>query len=49
MQMLQFPWRAVFGDQTLSDPDAAVIDLDSVFSPKVGFSALLVSFTEGLG
>lgn len=49
MQMLQFPWRAVFGDQTLSDPEAAVIDLDAVFSPRVGFSVLLQSFTKGIG
>jgi hypothetical protein len=44
IQMLQFPWRAVFGDQTLSDPDTAVIELDAVFHPAIGFDALLVQF-----
>jgi hypothetical protein len=48
IQMLQFPWRAVFGDQTLSDPDAAVIDLDAVFAPRLGFDELLVHFQGGL-
>lgn len=37
IQMLQFPWRAVFGDQTLSDPDAAVIELDAMFRPSIAF------------
>lgn len=44
IQMLQFPFRAVFGDQTLAEPDAAVIDLDAVFHPALGFSDLLVRF-----
>lgn len=46
IQLLQFPWRAVFGDQTLSEPDAAVIDLDAVFHPTVSFQALQVAFTQ---
>ena len=36
IQMLRFPFRAVFGDQTLSDEDAAVIDLDAMFGPASG-------------
>ena len=49
IQMLQFPFRAVFGDQTLSDSDAAVIELDAVFKPAVGygFAELLVRFEGG--
>ena len=47
IQMLQFPFRAVFGDQTLSDDDAAVIDLDAVFAPALGFAELLVRFEGG--
>ena len=47
IQMLQFPWRAVFGDQTLADPETAAIDLDAVFSPKVGFAELLIRFQGG--
>ena len=44
IQMLQFPWRAVFGDQTLSEPDMTAIDLDAVFAPSLGFAELLVRF-----
>jgi hypothetical protein len=44
IQMLQFPFRAVFGDQTLSEPGTAAIDLDAVFRPALGFSDLLVRF-----
>jgi hypothetical protein len=47
IQMLQFPWRAVFADQTLSDADAAVIDLDAMFRPALGFAELLVRFEGG--
>lgn len=47
IQMLQFPWRAVFGDQTLSEPDTAAIELDAVFTPRLGFSELLVRFQGG--
>jgi hypothetical protein len=47
IQMLQFPWRAVFGDQTLADPDAAVIHLDAMFAPALGFADLLVRFQGG--
>lgn len=47
IQMLQFPWRAVFGDQTLADPDAAVLDLDAMFRPALGFDTLQVRFTRG--
>jgi hypothetical protein len=48
IELLQFPWRAVFGDQTLSEPNAAVVDLDAVFHPTVSFEALQVSFAEGV-
>jgi hypothetical protein len=44
MQMLQFPYRAVFGDQTLSDPDAGVVDLDAMFRPAIAYADLLVRF-----
>ena len=47
IQMLQFPFRAVFGDQTLSDEDAAVIGLDAMFKPALGFAELLVRFEGG--
>jgi hypothetical protein len=47
IQMLQFPFRAVFGDQTLSDSEAAVIELDAVFAPALGFAELLVRFEGG--
>jgi len=47
IQMLQFPFRAVFGDQTLSDGEAAVIHLDSVFRPELGFVELTTMFTKG--
>jgi hypothetical protein len=47
IQMLQFPWRAVFGDQTLADPGAAEIDLAAVFRPALGFETLRVRFAEG--
>jgi hypothetical protein len=48
IQMLQFPWRAVFGDQTLSEPNAAVIELDAVFHPTVSFAVLEAAFTRGV-
>ena len=47
-EMLQFPWRAVFGDQTLADPNAAVLGLDDVFRPALGFDKLQVQFTRGV-
>lgn len=49
IELLQFPWRAVFADQALSEDGSAAIDLDAVFSPRVGFDELLVRFTEGIG
>jgi hypothetical protein len=49
IQMLQFPFRAVFGDQTLSDAAAAVIDLDAMFAPALGFADLLVRFRGETG
>jgi hypothetical protein len=49
IQMLQFPYRAVFGDQALSEPDAAVIDLDAMFRPALGFTQLLVRFEGTAG
>ena len=45
IQMLQFPFRAVFGDQTLSNPDAAVIELDAMFRPTIGFAELVLKFS----
>jgi hypothetical protein len=47
IQMLQFPWRAVFADQTLADPGIAAIDLDSMFRPAIGFQTLQVRFMQG--
>jgi hypothetical protein len=47
IQMLQFPWRAVFGDQTLSEPETQAIELDAVFAPQLGFAELLVRFEGG--
>lgn len=47
IEMLQFPWRAVFGDQTLADPDAAVLDLSAMFKPALGFDALQIAFAPG--
>ncbi|GAB3589992.1 hypothetical protein GCM10027446_03720 [Angustibacter peucedani] len=46
IQMLQFPWRAVFGDQTLADPDAAVIELDAMFRPSIAFAELEQRFVQ---
>jgi hypothetical protein len=49
IQMLQFPFRAVFGDQSLSEPGTGVIDLAAVFKPALGFADLLVRFGGGQG
>jgi hypothetical protein len=38
----------VFGDQTLSEPNAAVIELDAVFHPTVSFAVLEAAFTRGV-
>jgi hypothetical protein len=48
IQLLQFPWRAVFGDQTLSEPDTATIALDAVFRPRIGYADLALRFAGGV-
>jgi hypothetical protein len=45
MQMLQFPYRAVFADRTLTG--GAPIDFLDVFRPKIGFAELAARFTGG--
>lgn len=46
IQMLQFPWRAVFGDQTLGDDAHAGIRLDAVFNPAIDFISLNERFAR---
>lgn len=45
MQMLQFPYRTVFADRTLTG--GAPIDFLDVFRPKIGFADLATRFTRG--
>lgn len=47
IEMLQFPWRAVFGDQTLSDPQIAAIDVRTMFRPTLGYADMALRFQEG--
>jgi hypothetical protein len=45
MQMLQFPYRAVFGDRTLAG--GAASDPAALFRPTLGMAQLLERFEEG--
>jgi hypothetical protein len=45
LQMLQFPFRAVFGDRTLAGQEP--IEADALFSPKVSVAQLLHRFEGG--
>jgi hypothetical protein len=47
LQMLQFPYRAVFADRTLTGGNA--IDFLDVFRPRVAFTDLQASFSGGAG
>jgi hypothetical protein len=47
LQMLQFPYRAVFADRTLTGADP--IDYLDVFRPRVAFEELHVRFSGGAG
>lgn len=47
MQMLQFPWRSVYGDQTLSNDSPNALLMAEVFRPTVFFGDLEKRFTEG--
>ena len=42
LQMLQFPFRAVFGDRTLAGQDP--VSADALFRPQVDVAMLLRSF-----
>jgi hypothetical protein len=47
LQMLQFPYRAVFADRTLTE-DGRAIDFLDLFRPRIGFAALEQSFRGGV-
>ena len=46
LQMLQFPFRAVFGDRTLAGQEP--VTADALFSPRVGLAQLYTRFEGGV-
>ena len=47
MQMLQFPWRSVYGDQNLAEPGSSTITIRDLFRPKIGYAELAQRFEDG--
>jgi hypothetical protein len=45
MQMLQFPYRAVFGDRTLAGGEG--LEPGATFSPTIGLAVLADRFRGG--
>ncbi|MGM7669049.1 hypothetical protein [Microbacterium sp. A93] len=47
MQLLQFPWRAVFGDQSLQEDGGAAPDMSVVFHPEISYEIIQDRIAQG--
>ncbi len=47
MQLLQFPWRSVYGDQSLQEQGGPAPALDVVFRPRISYEAIHIRIQDG--
>ncbi len=47
MQLLQFPWRSVYGDPSLASGGGAEPDLDAVFHAEISYDAVITRIEDG--
>lgn len=47
MQLLQFPWRSVYGDPSLQSSGGSAPDLDAVFHAQISYDAVITRIEDG--
>jgi hypothetical protein len=47
MQLLQFPFRSVYGDQSLQEDGGPAPELDFVFKPQISYAEVLTRIEDG--